>query len=162
MGSACENHHRQKNMRTPGQLYVALPHFSAFCRQEHCDLKTKNCRRQETIALYSFIIIMILHPASWESSSQSAEHVCQGKFNEGRDSKIAESLFRWKAGTGMEWCPEGISNIPLFKLPQLQAKFDFTEQELLNAKDKENMIAVELGRVESEVRKMEGHPDEAK
>ena len=38
------------------------------------------------------------------------------------------------------------------KLPQLQAKFDFTEQELLNAKDKENTIAIELGRVESEVR----------
>ena len=34
---------------------------------------------------------------------------------------------------------------------QLQAKLDFTEQELLSAKDKENTMAVELGRVESEV-----------
>ncbi len=41
--------------------------------------------------------------------------------------------------------------ILIFTNLQLQAKCDFTEQELLKAKDKENTLAVELGRVESEV-----------
>lgn len=35
---------------------------------------------------------------------------------------------------------------------QLQTKLDFAEQELLKAKDKENTMAIDLGRLESEVR----------
>lgn len=34
---------------------------------------------------------------------------------------------------------------------QLQTKLDFAEQELLKAKDKENTMAIDLGRLESEV-----------
>ena len=41
--------------------------------------------------------------------------------------------------------------LSLSRFTQLQAKYNFSEQELLKAKDKENAMAVQLGRVESEV-----------